>query len=99
MNVRLHIERLVLEGLPLVPGQAPAVQAAIETELARLIAESGVAPGLPSLGAVPELRAGDVQLATGATPAGIGGQIARAVYGGGGGCGGRGGGRGNGGIR
>jgi hypothetical protein len=87
MNVRLHIERLVLDGLPLAPGQAPLVQAAVEAELARLIAGSGVAPGLPSLGAVPALRAGDLQLAPGTTPAGIGSQIARAVFSGIGGTG------------
>ena len=82
MNVRLHIERLVLDGLPLAPGQAPLVQAAVETELARLLATGGVAPGLSGLGAVPALRADGLQIAPGAAPAGIGRQIARAVYGG-----------------
>lgn len=87
MNVRLHIERLVLDGLPLASGQSQVVQAAVEAELGRLIAESGVAPGLPALGAVPALAAGNIQLAPDASAAGIGAQIAHAVYGGIGGTG------------
>ena len=82
MNIRIHIERLVLDGLPLAPGQAPFVQAAVEAELVRLLAAGGVAPGLSGLGAVPALRAGGLQLAPDAAPAGVGRQIARAVYGG-----------------
>lgn len=82
MNVRLHVERLVLDGLPLAPGQAPLVQAAVEAELARLFAAGGPAPGLASLGAVPALGAGGITLGEGAAPAEIGAQIAQAVYGG-----------------
>ena len=35
--VRLHIERLVVDGLPLTPAQAARMQAALERELARLL--------------------------------------------------------------
>jgi hypothetical protein len=82
VNVRLHIERLVLDGLPVAPGQAPLVQAAMEAELARLFAAGGIAAGLPDLGAVPALRAGALQFEAGTAPAQIGVQIAQAVYGG-----------------
>ncbi|HMG57287.1 MAG TPA: hypothetical protein VK601_27495 [Kofleriaceae bacterium] len=39
--VSLHIERLVLDGLPLTAAQAARMQLALERELARLIAGSG----------------------------------------------------------
>ena len=38
MNINVHIERLVLEGLPVTDPDSPIVQAAIETELARIVA-------------------------------------------------------------
>ncbi|QDQ29003.1 hypothetical protein FNU76_23115 [Chitinimonas arctica] len=37
MNVELHIERLVIEGLDIRPGQAADLRAAVETELASLL--------------------------------------------------------------
>jgi hypothetical protein len=82
MNVKLHIERLVLEGLDIAPGQRRLLRAAVETELTRLLAEGGLAPQLSSGVALPSLRAGAIQLTneTGATH--LGAQIAGAVYGG-----------------
>ena len=82
MNIHLHIERLVLDGLPLEHGQGAHVQAAVEAELARLLTEGGVAEGWQTGGAVPEVRADPIHLGAGARPAEIGGQIARSVYGG-----------------
>ena len=37
MKIRVHIERVVVEGLPLERRQAAEVRAAIESELARLM--------------------------------------------------------------
>jgi hypothetical protein len=39
--VSLHIERLVLHGLPLTAGQGARMQASLERELARLVAARG----------------------------------------------------------
>jgi hypothetical protein len=39
--ITLHIDRLVLDGLPLTAAQAARLQPALERELARLIAGSG----------------------------------------------------------
>lgn len=39
--ISLHIERLVVTGLPLTAAQAARLQASFERELARLIAERG----------------------------------------------------------
>jgi hypothetical protein len=74
MDINLHIERLVLDGLPIRRSQGALVQAAVEAELAHLLAEGGLASSLQSGGAVP------MQLAEEAKPAQIGRQIARAVH-------------------
>ena len=41
MNINLHIERLILDGLPIEPRQRAQVQAAVEAELARLLRPAG----------------------------------------------------------
>jgi hypothetical protein len=60
MNVRLHIERLILDGLPLAEAGAPHVQAAIETELALLIAAGGVSADFADDRVVAGRRGGGV---------------------------------------
>jgi hypothetical protein len=80
MNINLHIERLILDGLPLDSAQGVHVRAAVEAELARLLSEQGLAAGLQSGGLVPGLPAAPVQFAPGGSPAQIGTQIAQSVY-------------------
>lgn len=80
MNVNLHIERLVLDGLALPHADRPVLQAVLEAELGRLLAEGGLSPALQGGGARPELPAGEIDLAPGGDPAQLGAQIARAVY-------------------
>jgi hypothetical protein len=82
VKVRLHIERLILDGLPVSGDQAPSVRAAVETELARLIADGGLSHEVRSGGAVPGLRGGDIRIEQASRPARLGKQIAGAVYGG-----------------
>lgn len=82
MNVNLNIERLVLEGFQLRPGEHLLVRAAVERELSRLFTERGVSPQLLSGGAMPRLDAGDMRLNGGETPRQVGTQIARTLYGG-----------------
>lgn len=82
MNVRLHIEHLILDGLPIEAAQAPAVQGAVEAELSRLLTERGLAPELRQGGAVPYARGEDLRPAEDNTPARLGESIARAVHGG-----------------
>jgi len=76
--VHLHIERLVLEGLPLGHHQGAFVQAALETELTRLLAEGNLSA--LSGGAVPHLPVASIQLAQDNQPSHLGHQIARSVY-------------------
>ena len=81
MNVELHIDRLVLEGIDLDHAQRPALQAAVEAELGRLLAAGGVG-ALAAGGAVPSVRAEGFQMSGDGSPAQLGRQIAGAVYGG-----------------
>jgi hypothetical protein len=81
MNVNLHIERLILDGLPFEARHRAALQAEIEIELARLLTENGVAANWQSGGAVPSLRADAIQISAQNSPAEIGRQIAGSIYG------------------
>lgn len=78
MNVSLHIERLVLEGLPVTASQGALVQAAIETELIRLLADSKLRH-LRS-GAVEYSAAPPIQLSQKAEPLSLVQQIAHGVH-------------------
>ncbi len=78
MNITVHIERLILEGLPVTRSQGPLVQAAVEAELTRLLGEGGPRPSFA--GAVPHVAGGSIQLTQGGKPAQTGHQIAQAVH-------------------
>lgn len=80
MKIHVRIERLVLEGLDLPRAQQPALQAAVEAELGRLLAQGGLAGDLSSGAAVPSIRADSIPAA--GKPAELGAGIARSVYGG-----------------
>jgi hypothetical protein len=79
MNIHLHIERLILDGLPIERNQASHVQAAVEAELTRLLGANGLAADLQEGGAIPSVRANGIQI-TNSNPAQIGTQIAQSVY-------------------
>ena len=78
MIVNLRIDRLVLEGLPVETHQSRPVQAAIEAELARLLAEDGMVQPSP----IPSRQS----VATAASPPGtksadtLGTSIGHAIF-------------------
>ncbi len=80
MNLNIHIERLVLDGLPIERNQGPVVQAAVEAELSRLLSENGLAADLQTGSALPSINASGIQLASGNSPAHMGRQIAQSIY-------------------
>ncbi len=79
VDSEVRIEELVLHGLPLTRSQGPVVQAAVETELARLLTEQGMSRS--SADTTPRLSAGSIQLTKDNNPAHLGDQIGQAVYG------------------
>ncbi len=81
MNIHLHIEHLVLEGIDLPPGERPWLQTAVEAELTNLLLNGGLAPALQTGGAYRSVQAQAIHLQSPSAPA-LGQQIAQAIYGG-----------------
>jgi hypothetical protein len=81
MNINLHIERLVLDGVNITPGQRHILQASVETELTRLLNDGGLAPGLAQGTALSRLSTRGIHI-TDNNPTQLGRQIAQSVYGG-----------------
>jgi len=79
-SIEVHIEELLLHGLPLSRGQSSEVQAAVETELARLLTEQGL--NYSSSGFTPDLSAASIEPGRNNQPGHLGLQIAQAIYGG-----------------
>lgn len=82
MNINVNIERLILDGISVSHAQRPLLQAAVEAELGRLLAEGGLGAELRSGGAVPSVPAAAIQISPDGNPTQWGQQIAQSVYGG-----------------
>ncbi len=80
MKINVQIERLILDGINVAPHQRPLLQAAVESELARLLAADGLNQELATGVAVPSMGAATMQLPGDANPARLGQEIAQAVY-------------------
>jgi len=78
MTLRVRIDRLVLEGLSVAPGQGPGIGAAMQTELGRVLTEASLRPELCGGGGIPQLYGTDIREVN-RVPGELGGQIARAV--------------------
>jgi hypothetical protein len=81
MNVNLHIERLVLEGLPIDSHEGPLVQEAVRIELTRLLVRAQVPARVLSSGATPALNGVSIRAEPQASPSAWGGAIAQSVHG------------------
>jgi hypothetical protein len=82
MKINLHIERLVLDGLPVNGHDAPQVRTAVQAELSRLLGSRGLSGEFQAGGTVPAVRARPIHLESQADPRQIGRQIAHSVHGG-----------------
>lgn len=80
MALHLHIERLVLDGLPMGPRERRELEATLGAELGRLLAGGALHPELAAGGAVPALRVPDVALAPGASGAAVGHGLAASIH-------------------
>jgi hypothetical protein len=77
MKIFVHIDRLVLDGIPANGAERARIRQSVEGELARLIRERGLG-GIESA-AVPAARAPAFEY-RGDPPQGTGRKIARSVY-------------------
>jgi hypothetical protein len=82
MNIRLHIERLVVDGFGVRHADGPAVKAAVQSELNRLLTDKGLRNELQQGGAIAQVRAGALQVGARPSLRNLGTGIARSVYGG-----------------
>ena len=82
MNIKLHIEHLVLDGLPTASARGPQVKAAVEAELTRLLAAGGLSRELQAGGTMPRVPVNPLRISPETRPAQLGKQIAQSVYGG-----------------
>jgi hypothetical protein len=80
MKIAVHIERLILDGVPVPHRQRPQVQSALEEELTRLIAANGLGIDLQTSGVLPRVSGGEIQLEGNEEPGLLGRRIAGAVY-------------------
>ncbi len=82
MKVNLHIERLVLRGLPIGSRDAAQVKKAVRAELTRLLAiDPTVVCSLVSA-AMPSARGMPLRMSAAEDPPQLGAAIAQSVYGG-----------------
>jgi hypothetical protein len=82
VNINLHIERLVLDGISVESHQRHILKATLETELGRLLAQHGIASDLQSGGAFNTIRTDLIDVGEKNEPSHLGQQIAQLVYGG-----------------
>lgn len=82
MNINLHIERLVLDGVNIAADQHHLLQARVTAELTRMLTEGGISSRLAQGTALPRMSTGGIQSTNGNSPALLGQQIAQSVYGG-----------------
>lgn len=78
-GIEVRIGELVIEGAS--PADRLRIGAAVERELARLVRDGGLGENLTTGGARDAMDAGSFTHAPQATPAALGGQVARSVYG------------------
>ena len=81
MNINLHIERLILDGVDIAPGQHQLLQASVTSELTQMLNNGGLARNLSEGVALPRMSTSSIQL-TDNKPMELGQQIAQSVYGG-----------------
>jgi len=78
VTIAIHIERLVLDGLPSGPHDRDTVSAAFGAELTRLVATHGldISRGF----SVPHLQFGSIDVGRATTSMALGQGVARALY-------------------
>ena len=80
MKIMLHIERLVLDGLPVARSQGNIVRSAVERELTHLLATRNLQGELRAGGAIPALQGGSIRVGKRPQPRTVGKQIAGALH-------------------
>jgi hypothetical protein len=77
--INVHIERLILDGLPVAHGERSLVKMGLEDEFAQLLSMHGLPSPFRS-GDVAYLRTSNIHIASDTGPLNVGHQIAEKVY-------------------
>lgn len=80
MNIELHIERLVLDGIAIPPGHGEKLRDSISAELVSLLRDGGLASSALSAGTTGCLRAAPVGLTVPGSAAELGKSLGGAIY-------------------
>jgi len=81
VNINLHIEKLVLDGVDIASGQNNLLQASVTNELTQLFKSGGLASSLIGGASLNGVATNSIQISD-KTPQSLGQQIALSVYGG-----------------
>lgn len=80
MKINVHIERLVLDGVPISATERPRFQAALETELTQLLRAGELSDELRAGASLVRMHAGAIQTGHETNPANLGVDVARSVH-------------------
>jgi hypothetical protein len=80
MRIDVHIERLVLDGLPVTSAEGTRIREAVESELLKLLAAGQLSGEFARGGARPLVNAPQITFDPRERPAGVGSVVARSVY-------------------
>lgn len=81
MNINIHIEQLLLDGVNIAPGERYLLQASLTNELTLILNSGCLAPNLVEGVVIPRLITSSIQI-NDYKPMELGEQIAQSVYGG-----------------
>lgn len=81
MNIELHIDRLILEGIDLEFADRGLLETAVTAELTRLLEVNGLRGGVGNGRSLASLTANPISLPENQSADGVGQEIGRAVYG------------------
>lgn len=80
MNIELHIDRLVLEGLPLESRHGSQLREAIERELHQLLQSHSLAANMQVVQTIRRIQAPAIQFSQSPQLQSLGQQIAQSIY-------------------
>ncbi len=80
MNINLHIEHLILDGIPVDKVDKPKVSAAIKSELSHLLSNNKSSAELLPRKSTHSMRGGNISVKPNHNPITLGYKIAGAVY-------------------
>ena len=78
MKIELHIERVILDGVPM--DQPRVLRRALERELSNRLKEGGLSPEFRQSAAVPYVGGETIEIRQGQPATRLSTQVARAVY-------------------